>query len=265
MSPVPAVREVGIGRPLVLLPWFSLDAEVMAAAFEPALVGVDGLRRIYVDLPGVGATPPVAASSDAVVAGVIELLSGLDEPVVLAGCSYGGYLAAAVTRRRPELVRGLALVCSGIRIRIGDRTLPDARRTTPLPWNDHEVEPWLQSHLDLALATDDFAVARRVADLVAGVRNDEAYLSDLRDREYAVSDEDDPSAYQGPVLMVAGRQDRVGGYVDQFDAMTRYPHGTYAVVDGAGHYLPFEQPDAFAGLLRPWLADLGDRQPRAGE
>ena len=56
-----------------------------------------------------------------------------------------------------------------------------------------------------------------------------------------------------PVLMLAGRQDRIGGYVDQFEALRRYPNGTYAVVDGAGHYLPFERADVFAGLLRSWL------------
>lgn len=26
------------------------------------------------------------------------------------------------------------------------------------------------------------------------------------------------------------RQDLIGGYVDQFDGMRRYPHGTYAVI-----------------------------------
>ena len=35
--------------------------------------------------------------------------------------------------------------------------------------------------------------------------------------------------------------------------MRRYPHGTYAVVDGAGHYLPFERADDFACLMRSWL------------
>ncbi len=82
---------------------------------------------------------------------------------------------------------------------------------------------------------------------------DDGYLEDLRARSYAVADEGDDTAYDGPVLMLAGRQDRIGGYVDQFEAMRRYPNGTYAVVDGAGHYLPFERADVFAGLLRSWL------------
>jgi pimeloyl-ACP methyl ester carboxylesterase len=56
--------------------------------------------------------------------------------------------------------------------------------------------------------------------------------------------------------MLTGRQDRIGGYVDQFTAMQRYPRGTYAVVDGAGHYLPFERPDVFAGLVRTWIDAL---------
>ncbi|MGA9343489.1 MAG: alpha/beta hydrolase [Nocardioidaceae bacterium] len=55
------------------------------------------------------------------------------------------------------------------------------------------------------------------------------------------------------MLVVSGRQDRICGYVDQFEAMTRYPHGTYIALDRAGHYLPFEQPALFAAALRSWL------------
>jgi pimeloyl-ACP methyl ester carboxylesterase len=240
---------------VVLLPWFSLGTDVMAAAFEPVLGDLDGLARHYVDLPGVGGSAPVEPSTDAVVAAVIGEVEALSTPVVLVGCSYGGYVAAAVTRRRPELVAGLALVCSGVKIVLADRTLPDVPRTTPLAWPD-AVHPSTRSHLDLALATDDVAVATTLARQIEATARDDAYLEDLRERGYPVSDESDQTAYDGPMLMLAGRQDRIGGYVDQFTAMQRYPHGTYAVVDAAGHYLPFERPDVFAGLLRPWFDRL---------
>ena len=34
-----------------------------------------------------------------------------EEPVMLLGHSYGGYLARGVTAQRPEMVRGLTLLC----------------------------------------------------------------------------------------------------------------------------------------------------------
>jgi pimeloyl-ACP methyl ester carboxylesterase len=255
MTAALSVLELGSGRPVVLLPWFSLGADVMVAAFEPVLGDVGGLARRYVDLPGVGGSAPVDPSTDAVVAAVVDEVERLSEPVVLMGCSYGGYVAAAVTRRRPDLVAGLALVCSGVKIVLAERTLPDVPRTTPLPWPD-DVHPDTRSHLDLALATDDIAVATNLARHVETTARDDDYLADLRREGYQVSDEADETAYDGPMLMLAGRQDRIGGYFDQFTAMRRYPRGTYAVVDGAGHYLPFERPDVFAGLVRTWIESL---------
>jgi pimeloyl-ACP methyl ester carboxylesterase len=254
-----ACGNLGSGRPIVLLPWFSLDASVMAAAFEPVFGKIDAFARHYLDLPGVGDSPPVEPSTDAVVEAVIEDIAARTRPVILVGCSYGGYVAAAVTRRRPDLVAALALVCSGVRIGLADRTLPDIPRTRHLAWPD-EVLPDTRSHLDVALATDDIAVAGTVAHHVDAAKRDDAYLEDLRARGYAVADEGDDTAYDGPMLMLAGRQDRIGGYVDQFDAMRRYPCGTYAVIDGAGHYLPFEKPAAFAAILTAWLAALPPRQ-----
>jgi len=47
--------------------------------------------------------------------------------------------------------------------------------------------------------------------------------------------------------------DRVVGYADQFRALQAYPRGTYCVVDAAGHYLPWEQPELFRALTQDWL------------
>jgi pimeloyl-ACP methyl ester carboxylesterase len=54
--------------------------------------------------------------------------------------------------------------------------------------------------------------------------------------------------------VIAGRQDGIAGYADQFRALAVYPQAGFAVLSGAGHYLPFERPDAFRDLVRDWLA-----------
>jgi pimeloyl-ACP methyl ester carboxylesterase len=67
-----AARDRGEGRPIVLLPWFGLDGIVMALAFESTFADISGWRRIYLDLPGTGGKPAVAANSDAVLDAVSE-------------------------------------------------------------------------------------------------------------------------------------------------------------------------------------------------
>jgi pimeloyl-ACP methyl ester carboxylesterase len=61
------VKGEGQGRTVVCLPWFGLDSSVTANALEPVLAGCPDRRRIYVDLPGCGESPPGPANSDGVV------------------------------------------------------------------------------------------------------------------------------------------------------------------------------------------------------
>ena len=64
-------------------------------------------------------------------------------------------------------------------------------------------------------------------------------------------------AYPGPTLVVAGRQDSVVGYAAATELADHYPHAILAVVDGAGHALPHEQPDLLRALVTDWLTRVG--------
>src|SRR6266542_2621883 len=140
-----AVRERGAGRPIVLLPWFGLDGGVTELAFEPAFAEPTGWRRIYIDLPGTGRSAAVAPNSDAVLDAVRDTVASLPR-YLLAGCSYGGYLAAGLARRDPERVEGLLLVCAGVKIRPADRNLTRVVPSSPQPhWLDDVPEP-LREH-----------------------------------------------------------------------------------------------------------------------
>jgi len=250
---VPAVRERGAGRPIVLLPWFGLDGGVTELAFEPAFAEPTGWRRIYIDLPGTGRSAAVAPNSDAVLDAVRDTVASLPR-YLLAGCSYGGYLAAGLARRDPERVEGLLLVCAGVKIRPADRNLTRVVPSSPQPhWLDDVPEP-LREHFAHGVGRQSRSVAERVrhAFTVNGPSEDD-YLGLLRSTGYRLSDEDAPTVYRGPATLVAGRRDRIAGYLDTFDALDRYPNASYHALDDAGHYLPFEQPETFVDLVRDWL------------
>ena len=109
MTPVPlAVRERGIGRPVVLLHAFPLHSRL----FDD-LGDLPGYRVITPDLRGFGASPlgddapSLAAMADDVVA-LIERL-GLSD-VVVGGVSMGGYVAMELLRTAPEQLRGVVLI-----------------------------------------------------------------------------------------------------------------------------------------------------------
>lgn len=247
---------VGVdGFPVVCLPSFSTDRGVTEAALDQPLAAAGDLRRCYVDLPGHGESPAGPPTSD----GIVEVLSDLldqelpGQRFLLAGWSYGAYLAMALARRRPADVAGMLLVCPGITIGMANRDLPP-RPDGPdqAGWLD-DVPDYLRAHLSMALGHRTREVARRVSSVLTGSgRGDEEYRDRLRAAGYPLSDEDSPVSFGGPVTIVTGRQDRVVGCADQFRRLSCYPAGSFAVLDQAGHYLPFEQPRALAALISEW-------------
>ncbi|TNH24052.1 alpha/beta hydrolase [Micromonospora orduensis] len=256
-----AAETRGTGPAIVCLPMISTTRAATAAAFGPALAGA-GLRETYLDLPGYGDSPAhCRPTSQAVLDTVIAWLDRhLDAPVLLAGASYGAYLAAGIARQRPDLVRGLLLVCPGVAIAPRSRTLPEHRPPAgPAGWLD--AAPCdLRAHLDTALGHRTPAVVATVlAALTAGGPGDEAFQQALRTGPgYALADEDTDTVFDGPVSVLTGRQDGIVGYTDQFHALRRYPHGTFSVIDEAGHYLPYEQPALLRAHTREWLRRTRD-------
>ena len=245
----------GDGFPLLVLHWFSVDRTVTAAAMEPALADQHGWRRVYVDLPGCGNSPPGPENSDGVLAAVDEFVEDSfgAEPFLLAGFSYGGYIATGLARRRRDQIAGLLLTCSGVKIRPEDRTLPGRPPDAPEDGWLADVPPRLHSHLTVALGRRTRHVATRVADMITASNADEDYLARLRSTGYPLSDEGIATDYPGPACIITGREDRVGGYEDQFRSLTAFPNAAFAVVAQAGHWLPFEQPESFRALVHDWL------------
>lgn len=121
--------EHGTGRPVLVLHGAGVDHREAEACFEPLFDDRAGLRRIYVDLPGMGRTaaPENLCSAD----DVLEALLNFAEEAtggkahLLIGHSAGAYYAPAMAAKRPALVVGLALVCP---LLPGLRDVPEHRR-----------------------------------------------------------------------------------------------------------------------------------------
>jgi pimeloyl-ACP methyl ester carboxylesterase len=250
------VHMRGEGRPVVVLPSFSLDHDAMAEVVEPALAGTAGWSRLYVDLPGTGASPTGEPRSDAVLDDVVATVESIlgDERFAVMGWSYGGYLAAGLARRLPGRVGGLLLACTGPKILPRDRDLSGVLASAPEPGWLADVSAGLHEHFTQAIGCQTAAVARRVAAVLA--RNgpvDETYLAALRASGFALSDEDAPTRCAAPVSLLAGRRDRVAGYAALFGALGGYDHADYLVIGSAGHYLPLEKPRLFRAAAPSWL------------
>jgi pimeloyl-ACP methyl ester carboxylesterase len=188
---------------------------------------------------------------------VLELLIGfLDEVAgdaspLLIGHSAGAYYAQAIAARLPARVAGLALVCPllpGLRDIPAHRVVrgtgdlgDDAFRSYFVVQTEEMLDRYEQYVAPAAALIDPDAMER------IGAR-------------WELTEPAEATPYLVPTLLVAGRLDSTVGYAATVGLLERYPSATLAVVDGAGHALPHEQPAILAALLQEWL----DRAARSG-
>jgi pimeloyl-ACP methyl ester carboxylesterase len=262
-----ATHESGEGTPVLLLHGFGIDHRSLLLTFGPVFERRAGYRRLHVDLPGFGESPasPAIDSSDAMLEVVLALIDEVigDERFLLVGQSWGGYLARGVVARRPAQVAGLALSIPVVIADHADREVPEHTILAEEPGVLDGVDPAdADAFREMAVTVDSSAwMYFRDSILPAVAAADADALERIGDRYSFQADVDATGPpFEGPSLIVVGRQDSVVGYRDAFRRLLeRYPRSTLAVLDSAGHNLEGERTALLLALVDDWL----DRVERA--
>ena len=250
----------GDGRPIIMLHGWPVDHRHMVSAMEPLFKQREGWKRIYPDLPGMGNTPGMdwVTHQDHMLDIALEFIDKIapGQRFVVAGTSYGGYLARGVVYRRSTLMDGLLLSVPAIRALETERTLPPHVTLAEDPALMSELEPdEAEVFLELAVVQSRELLEAMRADILPAFQvADHKFLSKLREN-YAFSFDVDalPEPFSGPTLILMGRQDSSCGYRDAWDILENYPSGTFVVLDRAGHAIAAEQKDLFNALVSEWL------------
>lgn len=205
-------------------------------------------RVFRFDLPGHGGSPAHPAGS--VEALAERLLATLDELGIqrfgYAGCSLGGAIGAELALRHPERVASLALIAASPRFGTADEFrqrgvivrsngLDPIARTAPERWFTHgfaSAQP----------AITDWAVQMvRTTDPGCYIASCEALAAfDVRE---------DLADIGVPTLVLVGSEDQVTGPAEARTLVAGIPDARLAVVPGASHLAPVEQPAAVTDLL----------------
>lgn len=255
---VPVEVEIhGSGTPLLMVHGWGVDRRLLTGCMEPLFGPDDPWLRIYPDLPGRGGTPahPSVDSAEATAELLVDLMDAVapGQRYAVVGESWGGHVARGVLARRPDLL-GMALVCPAVRSGVADVDPPQA------VVRDEDLLAELSEGQRQAFAEFHAVLTRRVwertrVEIDPGVTSaDQTYLEEVLGPRRQL--EDDTATTDAPVLVLAGRQDAVVGYREQWDLAQRFPHATFAAIDAAGHNLQIEQPEVFEALVRAWLARL---------
>jgi pimeloyl-ACP methyl ester carboxylesterase len=244
----------GTGRPIMMLPGRPSDHGVMERFMEPLFAQREGWLRIYPDLPGTGRSPAVdrLATHDEMLAATLAFIDTVipGQRFVLAGLSYGGYLARGVIYRRAASIDGLLLCVPQVKADPAQAHLPPRTALVEDPKLAAEIGPVA----NLVVAQTP-RVIDAVRDMLAEVRLADHPFNDRLEESPPFSFDVDrlPAPFGGPTLMLTARQDHLCGYRDAWDLLDNYPRATFAVLDRAGHFVNIEQDVLCQAIMREWL------------
>lgn len=266
-----AYEERGEGRPMLLLHGFKPDRRLMQGAFEPVFEKRSGWRRIYLDLPGMGASGagPAAATSDGMLDTVLEFIDAVlpHGTFAVAGQSYGGALARGVVKDRGARVEGICLLCPMTVEDFTKRHLPPRQVVAPDCSLRERLSPQEWEEFDAIAVAESPRIWERTRDeIFVGVHAaQDQFLDALKAHGMAFSRNIDAleRPFEGPGLFVMGRQDHRTGYEDVWPLLANYPRATFAVLDRAGHHLHIEQETLFNALVHEWLHRMEEHAPKA--
>lgn len=222
-----------------------------AAVWEPYRPMLPEVQLVAVDLPGHGAKTGEAFTADGALATIHDAVTGArDRPVVLAGHSLGGYLAALYAAEHPQALSSLVL--------LGASADP-ASRLAGL----YRLFAQALPHVGEArMARFANAVVRRLgaAEAVAAALPDGAAYAALPAAWALVMESCGPDLLRQvtcPVIFANGQWDQMRWSVRQYAAACADPH--IVTIPKATHFAPLTHPQQVAEVLRT-AAALARRQ-----
>ena len=255
-----AVQVRGDGIPPVLfIHGFPFDHTL----WRHQIAALSRWHRVAPDLRGAGmSSVPGSAETYSVgqyAADLLALLDALDlAQIVVCGQSMGGYIIFELFRRAPKRIRA-AILCSTKAPADSAEAKRDRDMMAALAQRDgaravaEQLVPKLLSRATLAQQPLVVKEVRGMIERtpVAGIVG---ALRALRDRP-------DSTAVLGqirvPVLVVAGDDDQIAPAAGMQEMARAIPGAHFALITGAGHVAPLEQPLPLNGALGDFLTTLG--------
>lgn len=248
-------EDVGTGQAVVLLHGYPHDRTLWASQLGALAVPC---RTLACDLRGFGESGGRATSVDDYAADVAAWLTGLGiERAVVAGVSMGGYVAFALWRKHPSLVR--ALILSDTRAKPDD-SAAKAKRDEQIDLAQTRGTNVLADQLMAGMVGKTTRnqrpeVAERVHAMIARapVAGVVGALTALRDRPDSTPT---LATIDVPTLIVVGDEDVITPPSEAQAMHAAIPKSQLEIIQGAGHLANLERPANFNHVVSEFLATL---------
>ena len=250
-------QDMGKGEALVLLHGFPLDRRM----WEAQVAEFSSRRRVIApDLRGFGQSfSQEPFTIESLADDVHELLASIRAlPCILGGLSMGGYVTLAYIRKYPTDVRGVILVdtkaaADDPQQKEGRGKMIELVRREGAKAVADQMLPRLVAE-DVPRSRPAIASALRTMMEACPPKTIEHALAGMRDRPDRTSELGSISV---PSLIVVGDADVITPVSVARSMQERIGDATLAVIRGAGHMSPMEQPAQVNQALRQFLWSQG--------
>lgn len=237
----------GAPLPVVFLPGTLCDGRV----FGPQLAALKRPVQVV----------PIAGARDAATMAQL-VLEQAPERFALCGFSLGAIVALEVVAQAPERVDRLALLaCNGRAV--DPASVPGRRAAVETARRDGTVSH-IAGSWDAAIAPEHRNDPKLRGLLETMAR--ETLLATYEEQvEIAINRVDSRKRLHEigvPVLVAGGAADGICPPAMSQEIAQALPDARLAILDGAGHYLSLEHPEAVTRLLADWLATRASPTPR---
>lgn len=236
---------------LILLPGWGLNGAVL----QPLAEALGSNMQVQVQVP---ALPRLSSAAEA--DWLDELDTRLPHDCWLAGWSLGGMLAAALAARRGERCRGLITLASNACF-VASAVWPTAMsaQTYAAFYEGCQENAGATLKRFAMLCAQGCADTRGLARLLQTnlLANEPSLLAGLQvlatlDNRNALA------AFTGPQLHLLAEQDALVSAAVANDLLALLPVGEVDVLEGCGHAVVIEQPQALAALMLDFIREAND-------
>ena len=258
-------ETVGDGVPVLMLHGYYVDHHIMTGCLEPVLEQEEcrGYKRIYLDLPGMGKTKSVFwiknadTLSEVLVRFVHEVIGA--QPFILAGESYGGYLARGIIKACSAQICGSLFICPCIIPDYEKRDLPKFQVMEREDMQEYAPEKDYNDYAESMVVQTPKTWQRYETEVMAGVNvADSMFLQEYQRNGYAFSCDVDQveETYHFPTVFFAGRQDDCVGFKDACGILRNYENSSFLVLNAAGHNLQIDQEEIFQDYAKRFFIKI---------
>lgn len=254
-------KEIGKGIPIIFLHGFGVDHRIWSENIETIGDALTGFRRIYVDLEGMGKSNVgmISRNADEMVHRLTGFIKAMvaDEPFILCGNSYGGYLSLGLLEYFEHQILKLFLLCPVVIAQSSNRILPEKVVQIDEKINAENPESEAGFRAFATVVTDKTYALFQNSVFTAVTQEQEKYLENFQKTGYTLANEKEILAktFNIQTVFCLGKQDNVVGYKQQQLFAKQFTPVEVIISDIAGHNLMIDEHEQFQTIFKDFLAN----------